>query len=123
MIVFDDCYLCNWIMEGERIFTQDGRAPPNRWCGAGRPEFETDGLPPCPTRLEKVEVPLLYADHKDIMTWQFDDDSSLNPEVQAWVAAHTPEMKIETRVLEFEEDLLLIFVDAAQAIHFKMRWF
>jgi len=115
MIVFDDCYLCNWIVAGA--------TRGDRWCGAGRPEFTQDGLAPCPTRLEKVELIVSHNDNQNIVGWQSATERPyVRSAVMAWLKLHAPLTKIEVYAVDRDDEFLLTFASAAQAIHFKMKW-
>jgi hypothetical protein len=116
-MVFDDCYLCNWIMVGPWV-RKGGERSQEMWCGAGRPEFNQDGLPPCPTRLEKVELILNFDEHSDIV-FESDAGSYVLDEVDAWLKVHAPDTTIEP----FQDELLFTFASPKEAIHFKMKWF
>lgn len=115
MIVFDDCYLCNWIVAGAERGDQ--------WCGAGRPEFHQDGLAPCPARLEKFELIVGRSDHPDIIDWHRNLGPHVRTTVNAWLKLHAPLTKIEVFAVDRDDEFLFTFASAAQAIHFKMKWF
>lgn len=102
-IVFDDCYLCNWMMS-------DGLKRGERWCGAGRSEFNTGEN--CPTRSERVERSLTGVDH--IAFW----DSNI---IHGWLKTKLP----ETRYYVLEgTDLytVLDFASLTDAAIFMLNW-
>lgn len=124
MIVFDDCYLCNWIMS-------DGAKGGNRWCGAGRREFTQDGLPSCPTRSEKCEIILPLSFHEGVIEWGAPHLKLTRPVVR-WVKRYMPDTVTEDfpgfvydnlEKRNGERGMLVTFTSPAKAIHFKMKWF
>lgn len=117
---YDDCYLCQWHMNGpvKRHKTYTGREV---WCGAGRPEFHTGQK--CCARLPVVEVEFEYDLHTDIMERWIDDANGthvgLSPEVEEWMKSSLPNSRVEATY----EDLLCIRFDSPESyVLFKMFW-
>ena len=122
-IVFDDCYMCNWITRG----------PGEKWCGAGRPEFYDDyATEPCPTRSPKAELWLSQRHNPNLVLvgrhypWARDreDYEWFSPLARAWIMEVMPDTVISD--IDDPDDLELcvhlVFSSPENAALFKLWW-
>ena len=144
MSQLDDCSTCHWRVSGgsKPLWTKypgQSGAYLDEWCGAGRPEFNTWGLDPCPIRLEIVELEI--NEHDTPKPFEGAEPGfTLGPACAAWIREHMPWTKVKvdyteipnphpkkngmfggdwigTRCAEFSFD------KPSDAVLFKMRWF
>jgi hypothetical protein len=107
-IVFDDCYLCNWMMS-------DGLPKGERWCGAGRPEFEVGSN--CPTRSEKVECALVDDVHDSF--WMMPESAP----VHNWIRDNLPGTKVYKLSENWQDRYTVLeFTSLSAATFFMLNW-
>ncbi len=122
MIVFDDCYMCNWLMRGNGA---------EKWCGAGRAEFYDDhATEPCVTRSPKAELWFSRRHNPDLVLvnrhypWVEEHYDWFCPDARSWIETNMPDTVISD--VEDPDDMELCvhitFSSPENAVLFKMWW-
>jgi len=80
VIPLEECFLCDWLVSGNKIR--------EFWCGAGRPEFLENGQKVCPSRLPKSKIEIYFNEHPELVEMVYPGSLGLSKEVQQWIVVN-----------------------------------